>query len=146
MLWAEAYMIKIRQAEDELRTLSAKRRHYLELATSISSGISSVPIKSSDSTSKVESAAVSMVDLTGRLDAKIGAFTAMVTEAEEKIGKIPQERYRRFLTLHYLCGMSIRSVSDEMDYKDPKSIFRVKNWALRELQKILIDIPPVKGL
>lgn len=134
---AETYMQRIRQAEEELRTLGAKRRHYLELATSIGAGISSVPIKSSDNTSRVESAAVSMVDLAGRLDGKIEAYTAMIAEAEGLIDKIPQERYRRFLTLHYLCGLSIRSVSDEMDYKDPKSIYRIKSWALREFQRIL---------
>jgi len=134
---AEAYMQQIRQAEEELKMLGAKRRHYLELATSIGAGISSVPIKSSDNTSRVESAAVSMVDLAGRLDGKIEAYTAMVTEAERLIEMIPQERYRRFLTLHYLCGMSIKSVSDEMDYKEPKSIYRIKSWALKEFQRIL---------
>lgn len=133
---AKIFMMRVRQAEHELKLINQKRRHFVELAGSIGVSASAVPSKPTGA-SRVEAAAVSIVDLTTELDVKAAEYTKLIRKAETLIEKIPQERYRQVLTLRYLTGWSWRSISDEMDYRDPKSVYRVHGWALRELQKLL---------
>lgn len=82
-------------------------------------------------------AAVGMVDAERALRGKIDGYLKRISEAEEIIDQISAERYRQILSLHYLCGMSLRSVSDELGYKDENSIYRAHGWALAEAQKIM---------
>jgi hypothetical protein len=41
------------------------------------------------------------------------------------------------LNYRYLCGWSYKSISDELKYNDPNSVYRAHGWALREAQKII---------
>jgi len=50
---------------------------------------------------------------------------------------VPQERYRQILTYRYLCGWTFRSISDELEYNDPNSVYRAHGWALHEAQTVL---------
>jgi len=134
---AKTYMENIAHAEKELKILGARRRHYVELATSLGVNLDSTPVVTSGGSSRVETAAVSICDLVTELDVNIAAYVQQIKEAEENIAKIPQEKFRELLTYKYLCGMSWRSISDQMDYKDAKSVFRVHGYALKELQKVL---------
>jgi len=95
------------------------------------------PVTASRGSSRTESVAVGIVDTLDALNAKLGAYSAIVRYAEEMIEKIPQENYRRLLSLRYLAGMSFRSVSDEMNYTDRNSVYRAHGWALVELGKVM---------
>ena len=64
-------------------------------------------------------------------------YLALLKRAEGVIKKIPQEKYRQILNYRYLCGWSFRSISDEIGYRDPNSVYRSHGWALAEAQKIL---------
>ena len=82
-------------------------------------------------------AAVGMVDVTDSLKTEIAKYKAEIQKAEKLIEQIPAERYRQILTYRYLCGWSLKSISDELGYKDQNSIYRAHGWALAEAQKIL---------
>ena len=69
------------------------------------------------------------------------ADNALVRQAQDVIRQIPQARFREVLTLRYLCGHTWRTISDEMDYADGKSVFRVHGWALQAADAVLKIFP-----
>ena len=95
------------------------------------------PVSHSRADSRVESAAVGFVDTLQAIQGKIRAYSSIISDAEKMIDKIPQERYRTILKLHWLAGMSLPSVGDEMGYRDRNSIYRAHGWALWELEHVL---------
>lgn len=132
------YLMQVSRAERELQVINARRRHYIELATSFG-GIASAVGKKPGHSSKTETAAVGLIDMTSELDEKAREYTALIREAEAMIAKIPQENYRKILTLRYLVGMSFRSISDEMRYTDRGSVYRAHGYALLEMGKVMKD-------
>lgn len=48
-------------------------------------------------------------------------------------------RFRQVLVLRYLEGQSWEQVTKEMGYTHPKSVFRVHGWALRAMERNMID-------
>lgn len=129
-------MLQVQRAEKELKLISAKRRHFEDLMLSTGSGVGTA-IGKPTGASRTEAAAVGLVDLTTELDVKAREYVALIHKAEALIAKLPQEKHRQILTLRYLSDWSWRSISDELRYKDPKSVYRVHGWALQELQKLL---------
>jgi len=133
---AKEYFVRVNAAERKIKILVAKLNHFEDLARTITSNTSALGGHQAG-TSRVEQAAVGIVDATTRLRAEIEKYSAIITDAEKLIEQIPQERYRDILTLRYLCNWSFRSISDECHYQDPKSVYRAHGWALIEAQKIL---------
>lgn len=129
--------MSVHAAEQELKLLEAKKRHYIDLATSIGSGIGSAISGKPSGASRVEAAAVGLTDLLTEIDVKIAGYVDLIRKAEKLIAKLPQAKHRQVLTLRYLSGWSWPSIRDEMGYKDPKSVFRVHGYALLELQKVM---------
>ena len=131
---AKDYMRSVYQAEQELRLIQRKRQHYIELATSLSVNLEALPGGNLTS-SRTETAAIGLADLAEQLSVKAKKYSALVTEAQSMVDEIPQLKFRKLLTLKYLVGMSWKSVSDELDYDDEKSVYRAHKYALQELQK-----------
>ena len=123
--------------ERELRTLKARLEHYKSMGLQITSHMSDAPVSHSMAPSKVETAAVGMIDTLEAINAKLRAYEAIVSNAEKLIDRIPQERYRTILNLRYLAGMSFRSIGDELRYSDRNSIYRAHGFALMELGHVL---------
>ena len=94
-------------------------------------------VSHSRGSSRVEAAAMGIFDATAELEKQAAEFLAIVRNAEALIARIPQDKYRQILTLRYLAGWSFRSISDELRYEDPKSVYRAHGWALSEAQKVL---------
>ena len=138
---AKEFFRQVYEAERELYLIRQQRRHIWEIATS-AHGMSQNGIRSPSARSRVESAGVSMADLEADLDASKSKYEAIVMQGQEIIRRIPQQRFREVLTLRYLCGHSWKTISDEMDFSDPKSVFRVHGLALLAAQKIISGIPP----
>ena len=136
---AKAYLQRVAFAEREIKTLKARIAHYEDLGLSITAFRTDTRVIASEGASRVEMAAVGIVDSLGSLDANLRAYEAIVGDAEKRIRKIPQENYRRLLTLRYLCGMSFRSVSDELRYEDRNSIYRAHGYALLEMWQAMKD-------
>lgn len=128
----------VRTAESELKILNAKIQHYEELGMSMSMGSNSgMPGSGNRGTSRVEIAACGAVDATMDLEKQKREYLAIIAKAEHVIKMLPQERYRQILTYRYICGKSLRWISDELEYTDQNSIYRAHGWALKEAQKIL---------
>lgn len=134
---AKEFFRRVRTAETELKILNEKLKHYEEIGLSISSRISGMPGNQNKGASRVEMAAINAVDVLRDLDDQKAHFMAIIARAEQVIRQIPQDKYRRILNLRYLCGWSFRSISDELEYNDPNSVYRAHGWALHEAQVIL---------
>lgn len=133
---AKEYMIRVRKAETELELLTARKRHYLDMIVSMGSSPDADRVQHGIS-SKTENVAIGLVSLARKTEEKIEEYVKIVHEAEELIGRIPQDNFRKILTLKYLCGHSWKLLQDEMDYADAKSVYRCHGYALKELQKLL---------
>ena len=129
--------MEARKAEIELKMIKAKLRHYEDIGLSMSAGTSGGMGAKHRSSSRVELAAVGAVDAGMDLVGQQQHYMDVIRFAEAVIGKIPQERYRQILTYRYLCNWSLRSISDELEYNDPRSIYRAHGWALVEAQKVI---------
>lgn len=135
---AKDYFRNVLRAEKELKLLRAKIRHYEDIGYSITGGSIDSPVVShSRGSSRVEAAAMGIFDTTIALEKQAREYVQLIKQAETLITRIPQEKYRQILTLRYLAGWSFRSISDELNYSDPNSIYRAHGWALREAQKAL---------
>ena len=134
---AKQFLQRVTQAEKEISILQARMRHYEDMGLTITSHMSNTPGSHKNASSRVESAAVGFLDSLDAIQGKLRAYSAIIDDAEKMIGKIPQERYRRLLSLRYLAGMSLRSVGDELGYKDRNSVYRAHGWALLELEHVL---------
>ena len=128
--------MRVKAAEREMKLLNAKKRHYEDMGFSISPKITGMPGSGQRGASKVEAAAVGMVDVLAELQGQIAKYAAIIHEAENLISRIPQERYRQLLTLRYLAGVSWKSISDEMGYQDRNSVYRAHGYALLEAKKV----------
>ena len=133
---AKEYMVRVRKAETELKLLASRRRHYEDLLLSLSSNPDAVRVQHGIS-SKTETVAVGLVSLIGSVNKKTKEYEKVVSEAEQLISKLSQEKFRQILTLYYLSGWSWKSIRDELGYRDEKSVYRCHGYALRELQKLL---------
>ena len=133
---SKEFFLQVKKAETELKMLQARLRHYEDLGLSSTSNISASGGHQKGN-SRVEQAAIGIVDATKDLNDKIRHYSAIITRAEHVIGQIQQEKYRQILSYRYLSGWSFRSISDELKYSDPRSIYRAHGWALAEAQKIL---------
>lgn len=133
---AKEFFQSVLEAQRELKLIRKKREHYLDMATG-TSGMSETNIRSSGKRSRVEAAALELVELADQLDKEAEIYVERVKLAEQIIQKLEKPRYRQVLTLRYLAGHSWRTVADEMDYADVNSAFHVHGWALRAAEKFL---------
>ena len=133
---AKEFFRQVQLAEKELKVIDAKLRHFREIGFSIG-GSAGVIGNKHRGTSRVELAACGAVDALRDIQSAREGYLALLKRAEGIIKKIPQEKYRQILNYRYLCGWSFRSISDEIGYRDPNSVYRSHGWALAEAQKIL---------
>ena len=134
---AKQYFRRVQQAESELKVLNARLRHYEEIGLSMGSPGGGMAGGGQRGASRVEMAAVGAVDVFRELHEQQKAYMAIIARAEQVIRAVPQEKYRKILTYRYLCGWSFRSISDELAYTDPNSVYRAHGWALHEAQVII---------
>lgn len=128
--------MRVRSSEREIRLLEAKKRHFEDMGFSISPKLTGMPGSGQRGASKVEAAAVGMVDILSSLQEQIEKYARIIREAENLIARIPQPKYRQLLTLRYLVGLSWPSISDEMGYRDRNSVYRAHGYALIEARKV----------
>lgn len=138
---AKAYFQQVAHAEHDLKLLRAQLRHYRDMGYSITGGsIDSPVVCHSRGSSRVEASAVGIYDITRRLEEQERQCLDIISKANAVIEKMKHEKYRDILTYRYLCGWSWKSISDDLRYKDEKSVYRAHGWALMEAQEILNKI------
>jgi len=140
---ARDFFRQVLRAESELKVLNAKLRHYEEIGLSMGGSAGVVGNKQSGS-SRVEMAAIGAVDALRAVYSQQKELVAIIARAEQVIRAVKQEKYRQILNYRYLCGWSFRSISDELKYNDPNSVYRAHGWALSEAQKIINEQEKVK--
>jgi hypothetical protein len=134
---AKEFFRQVAIAEAELKVIRAKISHYEALGMP-SGGIAGSCAKGSNrNASRVEIGAIAAADALTDLEHQLKLYEDIVTKAEHIIRQIPQVKYRQLLSYHYVCGKSLRWVSDELDYTDPNSVYRAHGWALAAAQKIM---------
>lgn len=128
------YLQSVRDAERDIRVMKAKRAHYLDMATSMS-GMSVSSIRNTNKRSRVETAAVELVELADELGERAEVLAHRVKQAEGMIGQLENVRYREVLSLRYLAGKSWADVARAMGYREVHNAHAMHGWALRALQK-----------
>ena len=135
---AKDYFRRVLAAEKELKLIRAKIRHFQDIGYSITGGSMDSPVVShSRGSSRVETAAMGIYEATKALLEQETCYVSLITQAEQIVASVGKERYRQILTLRYMADWSWRSISDELGYKDPKSIFKAHGYALKAAQEIL---------
>lgn len=134
---AKDFMLQVQEAEKELKRVGARRRHYEDLMLSIGAKISSTAVHASNNASKTETAAIGLWEMTKLLEEKEKEYVALIKKADELLSKLKQEKFRDVLNYRYMCNWSWKSIRDQMDYKDEKSVYRCHGYALKELQKLM---------
>lgn len=126
---------QVREAEKEIRTIRNRQAHMEDVAYSMT-GMSTSTIRNKSKRSRVEYAALELARLSDDLGAEAEQYVRLTKEADAILAKMDNARYRRVLTLRYLCDMSWRSVADEMGYTEVHSVLRLHGWALKAAGKI----------
>ena len=136
---AKEFFFSVRDAERKIKILRKKQRHYQELAISVG-GMSETNIRTVSGRSRTETAALRLVEVEDQIADEAEQYVSLIKKAEAIVMRIEKPRYREVLELRYLCGLSWRSVSDEMGFRDVKSVYRVHGWALAAAQKFLDEM------
>lgn len=131
------YLQQVAKAERTIRTIKARIDHYRDLTLGSSMSMDNTPVTHSVGSSRTESIAVGIVDTLDRLTRNLGAYNAIVSHAEKMIDQVPQETYRRILTLRYLCGWKLPRIGEELKYEDRNSIYRAHGYALTAFGKVM---------
>jgi len=142
---AKDFFLAVRDAEHKIRVLQSKRRRYQELASSIT-GMSETNIRSSETRSRTENAALRLVEVDEQMGDAGEQYVALIERAEAILSQIKNQRYVDVLTYRYILGLSWRSVADEMRYHDAKSVYRVHGWALAAAQRIMDKMPGMDSM
>ncbi len=137
MMKAKDYFQRAADAERDLAHLRAVWQHYEDIGLSITSRIDAVGGGKGSGGSRVEAAAVGMVDATSRIQLQIQACRKIIEDAEHVISLIPSAKFRQILAFRYLAGWSFGAISDEMGYKDRASVYRAHGFALEKAQLVL---------
>lgn len=123
-------------ARRKIRSIQRRQAYYRDMAVS-TAGMSEVRIRSLTGRSRVERAALELVQLADQLEGQAEQYAGAVARAEALIRAIKKPRHQQVLELRYLAGLPWRAVADAMGYADVKSVFRVHGWALLEAQRLL---------
>ena len=135
---AKDYFRQIRSIERELKLLRARIRHFNDIGLSITGGTMDSPVVShSRGSSRVETAAIGLYEAKFALERQAEEYVIRIREAEQMVGFLANERYRQILTLRYLADWTWKSISDELGYRDPKSVYKAHGYALNAVQEIL---------
>lgn len=127
---AKSILTEAQEAKKELVLLKRRKDQYMDMATSIS-GTSENFIRSTDVHSRVENAALRLVEVCDRLEREAERYAEAISKAEALISSLDNSKYRQVLTLRYIEGCNWKKICEEMGYRDEKSAFRVHGWALQ---------------
>ena len=134
---AKQFFLRARAAERDIQRLERMIEHYESVGMSISSKWGGVGGGKGNISSKVETAAVGLLEAEKSILDEWTQYRRIVAEAENVISRVPQERFRQILSLHYLAGMTLADVARAMGYQHTENLYRAHGWALSAAQKII---------
>jgi hypothetical protein len=133
---AKEYLERIREIDREIDLLIAERNRTLDIVLQITVDPSDVRVQSGSISSRVENAAIRMIDLSEKIDKKIDEYIDMKAEAGRLIDRLDDSRYRAVLKYRYIDGMKWRDISKKMIY-DICTVQRVGSEAISKLDEIV---------
>jgi len=133
---AKTFFREALEAAHEIKDSERQLEHYRDMIGGASMRFSPVAMTKSNR-SKVEDIAVNMAAIEADIMDGMHIYTERIKAARAVIAQLQSYRQRQVLTLRYLCGHSWKTITDEMGYTEPKSVYRMHGWALISAQKIL---------
>lgn len=134
---AKDFFRRARSAESDIKRLERLIEHYNAVGTSISSKWGGVGGGKGNNHSKVELAVFGSIEAQLGISEELAYYRRIIAETENVISRVPQERFRQILTLHYLAGMSLADVARNLGYQHTENLYRAHGWALSAAQKII---------
>ena len=134
---AKEFFQSVRIAPDEIRRIKARQRAYIELATNITSAAGEMPSNTGEVHSKVEKAALGLLELAQRLGEQAQQLERMMAEAEQVIARLANPRHRQVLSLRYVERKRWEDIAVEMGYADPRSATYAHGRALQAAERVM---------
>lgn len=120
-----------RQLCAEIKALTEQIEQITVMATHCTAGWGTVTVMGSGyATSRVETAAVKLADVRGRLDERVKEYIRQRMAIEAEIAEVPDSLSRQVLEMRYLTGWSVERIAEEAEV----SATTVKTW-LRDAEK-----------
>lgn len=123
-----AYTEKIRQLDNDLKTLEAERDSIKLLADGMPS--------TGKISKRVEQIAVKIVDLQERTMAERAKYLEKRAEVRQVILMVPDDRQARVLDLRYIQGKTWEEIADIMGFGE-RQIYRFHGYGLLQVEKII---------
>lgn len=133
---AKTFFREALEASQEIKDLERQLDHYRDMIGGTSARLSPI-VTARTNSSRVEDIALNLAEIEADITDHIYIYTERIKGARAVVEQIKSYRQRQVLTLRYLCGHSWKTITDEMGYSEPKSVFRMHGWALVSAQKVL---------
>lgn len=133
---AKIFFREALEAAHEIKDAEQQLSHYRDMIGGTSVNLSPI-VTAKNNRSKVEDIAVNLAEIEADIADHIYIYTERIKAARAVIAQLQSYRQRQVLTLRYLCGHTWKTITDEMGYTEPKSVYRMHGWALISAQKVL---------
>lgn len=134
---AKTFFRETLEASHEIKDLELQLDHYRDMIGGVSARLSPIATSKSNNHSRVEDIALNLAEIEGDITDRMYTYTERIRAAGAVVAQLKSYRQRQVLTLRYLCGHSWKTITDEMGYSEPKSVYRMHGWALISAQKLL---------
>ena len=137
---AKEWFGRVLEAQEELDALKMQQDKLTSLCYPGAAEIREVVQDGHLPSSKAEK----YVELREELEAKYMSrsveWMQLLRDADRVISMIPKARHREVLQYRYLCGLTWEGVRIAMKYSDVRSAHKVHGWALRDAEKIMMQL------
>lgn len=133
---AKTFFREALEAAHEIKDLELQLDHYRDMIGGVSARLSPI-VTTKNNHSRVEDIALNLAEIEGDITDRMFIYTEQIKRATAIVAQLRSYRQRQVLTLRYLCGHTWKTITDEMGYSEPKSVYRMHGWALISAQKIL---------
>lgn len=136
-LKAKKILNEIHKTDVEINRLIEEKRSYQELAEKATQSFANAPTGSKIN-DKIAELSAKIVDIENEICEKIDELIDKKYDISKQIKKIKDKELRSVLTLRHVRSMQFTEIAEKMGYSQ-RTIFRMHNRALDELEKILSD-------
>lgn len=128
---AKRFLQRIIWLKRRMESAALEAVHYREMATSITAAMDGDRVSSSGTHSRVESAALRILELAEQADRDAMELAWRVTQARLILGQLEDEREITVLRLRYFEQRSWTAIQTAMGYASPTSVYRLHGSALQ---------------
>lgn len=136
-LKAKKVLNEIHKTDVEINRLIEEKRSYQELAEKATQSFANAPTGSKIN-DKIAELSAKIVDIENEICEKIDELIDKKYDISKQIKEIKDRELRSVLTLRHVRSMQFPEIAEKMGYSQ-RTIFRMHNRALEELEKILSD-------